>query len=74
MLYPTAPPTMLREVKNIEQHRTRVTEVNFGSHTGTHVDVPSHVFLCGKSLEQMDLSCFLGSAVRAVTILEGEGV
>ena len=62
--YPTDPPTMLRQAKNIEQHRTRVTEVNFGSHTGTHVDAPSHVLQGGKSLEKMDLSCFLGSAVK----------
>lgn len=62
--YPTDPPTTLREAKNIEHDRTRVTEVRFGSHAGTHVDVPSHVFQDGKSLEQMDLSCFLGTAVK----------
>jgi kynurenine formamidase len=37
------PPTMLLKVKNIELDWTRVTEVNFGSHTGTHVNLP----LCG---------------------------
>ena len=62
--YPTDPPTILKEAKNIEQDRTRVTEMSLGSHTGTHVDVPSHVFQDGKSLEQMDLSCFLGRAVK----------
>jgi kynurenine formamidase len=62
--YPTDPPTILKEAKNIEHNRTRVTEVKFGSHTGTHVDVPSHVFQGGKSLEQMDLSCFWGMAVK----------
>jgi arylformamidase len=62
--YPTDPPTTLKEIKNIEHNRTRVTEVRFGSHTGTHVDVPSHVFQGGKSLEQMDLSSFFGMAVK----------
>ncbi|MHC1725621.1 MAG: cyclase family protein [Syntrophobacteraceae bacterium] len=62
--YPTDPPTLLREAKSIESSRTRVTQVSFGSHTGTHVDVPSHVFKDGRSLEQMDLSSFLGRAVK----------
>jgi hypothetical protein len=34
---PTDPPTVLREAKSIEHDRTRVTEVKFGSHTGTHL-------------------------------------
>ncbi|MEM5789361.1 MAG: cyclase family protein [Syntrophobacteraceae bacterium] len=62
--YPTDPPTMLREAKSIKNDRTRVTEVSFGSHAGTHVDVPSHVFPQGKSLEQIELSSFLGKAVK----------
>ncbi len=62
--YPTDPPTVFREAKNIENDRTRVTEVKFGSHTGTHLDVPSHVFPGGKSLEEMELSRFFGSAVK----------
>lgn len=62
--YPTDPPTIIRETKSIEHNRTRVSEIRFGSHTGTHVDVPSHVLPGGKSLEQMDLSCFMGTAVK----------
>ena len=62
--YPTDPPTVLRQAKSIEHDRTRVTEVSFGSHVGTHVDVPSHVLADGKGLDQMDLSSFFGRAVK----------
>jgi kynurenine formamidase len=62
--YPTDPPTVFAAAKEIVRNRTRVTEVKFGSHTGTHVDVPSHVIEGGKSLEQMDLSSFCGQAVK----------
>ena len=39
-----------------------ITSVKMGLHTGTHVDAPLHYIEHGKSLDKMDLSCFIGRA------------
>lgn len=39
-----------------------VTSVRMGLHTGTHVDAPLHYIEHGKSLDEMDLSCYIGTA------------
>lgn len=39
-----------------------VRRLNFGSHTGTHVDAFSHFKPEGKNLDEMDLSVYLGPA------------
>ena len=62
--YPTYPEIRLETVKNIEKDRCKVTKMSFGSHTATHVDVPSHIFENGKGLEDIDLSHFFGLAVK----------
>ncbi|MBI2484033.1 cyclase family protein [Candidatus Uhrbacteria bacterium] len=38
------------------------SEITVGSHTGTHIDVPAHVFKNGKTLNRIPLSKFIGSA------------
>ncbi len=38
------------------------SEITVGSHTGTHVDMPAHVFKNGKTLDQISLSKFIGNA------------
>ncbi len=37
-----------------------ITEINMGSHTGTHVDAQSHVFPKGKPIDSIKLSRFVG--------------
>lgn len=37
-----------------------LTEINIGSHTGTHVDAPSHVFPKGKPIEVFKLAQLIG--------------
>lgn len=36
------------------------TKISLGSHTGTHLDAPGHVFENGISIDQMDLGKFYG--------------
>ncbi len=38
------------------------SEIFLGSHTGTHIDAPSHVFEKGNTLERVPLSLFVGNA------------
>ncbi|KAH7928649.1 putative cyclase [Leucogyrophana mollusca] len=40
-----------------------VHALSMGTHTGTHVDAPYHFFADGKTLDEIDLACFLGRAV-----------
>lgn len=37
-----------------------LSEINIGSHTGTHIDAPSHVINDGKSIDEIDLEIFYG--------------
>ncbi|KAJ3888933.1 putative cyclase [Lentinula edodes] len=37
--------------------------VSFGSHTGTHIDAPSHFIADGKTIDQIPLTALVGSAV-----------
>ncbi len=37
--------------------------IRLGSHTGTHVDTPAHLFANGKTVEQLDLGVLVGPAV-----------
>ncbi len=48
---------------HIKQHKGAMSvhsTIVFGSHTGTHIDAPSHVFEKGKTLDQIPLSQFIG--------------
>lgn len=54
------------------------TEISMGSHTGTHIDAPLHIFPEGAGVDAIDLSCFLGAcrvldftdAVQAISVSE----
>lgn len=43
-------------------YSVRLTSIRMGSHTGTHMDAPCHFIEHGKTLDQIDPSCFVGSA------------
>lgn len=51
---------------NIEPNRTfekngvRTSKITIGSHTGTHIDAPSHFLINGKSADQIDLKKCMG--------------
>lgn len=39
-----------------------LSEIKIGSHSGTHIDAPSHVIENGKSIDQLNLESFYGEA------------
>ncbi|KAI0087108.1 putative cyclase [Irpex rosettiformis] len=45
------------------EHGVRVQKISIGTHTGTHIDVPSHFIDEGKTVEQVSLSWLVGPAV-----------
>ena len=42
---------------------SNVSLLNFGSHTGTHVDAPRHVFDGGRTVDQIDIDKLVGPAL-----------
>jgi arylformamidase len=56
------PPIINRE-RSIEQgDYVNLSSLQMNIHTGTHVDAPSHFIHKGKTINQMDLSPFMGEA------------
>ncbi len=62
--YPGDPAVHLRSVAEFESEGYRVTELRCGSHSGTHVDAPSHTEPEGKSLGAFPIDRFRGAAIR----------
>lgn len=59
-IYPGNAPYTLTPVRPLEGHSSALSVVSLGTHTGTHVDAPSHVLSHGGALETLPLSCFVG--------------
>lgn len=52
----------IKPLHRIEEGGYKVSTFFMDGHTGTHLDVPSHVFQDGESLEKIDLNKCIGSA------------
>lgn len=61
-VFPGDPPPVLETLATCEKDGYRLTKLAVGSHCGTHVDAPAHVFADGKTLDQFSAECFTGSA------------
>jgi len=53
----------LKIIHTIEKDGFRETKMTFYSHTGTHIDAPSHMIPGGLSLDMMNISQFFGRAI-----------
>ena len=62
-VYPGDPTFSCHKVSSIKNDGYSVTRLSLGSHTGTHIDAPSHFFENGKTVDELDLSLLVGSAV-----------
>lgn len=49
------------EVKNFNRDGVRETNIHLSSHSGTHIDAPSHFLRDGKTIDQLSLDRFVGS-------------
>ena len=64
--YPGDPPVSLRQVHDLATHGWRLTAISLGSHSGTHVNAPSHMAEHGMRLEELPLERLVARAmVRA---------
>jgi len=50
-----------------------LTRYTLGSHTGTHLDLPSHIIECGKQLKDFSLDLLLGDAL-VIDLSGGRGL
>ncbi|MBI4242541.1 MAG: cyclase family protein, partial [Planctomycetes bacterium] len=57
--YPGNPKVKIIKQKGVTSTYSTIV---IGSHTGTHIDAPSHIFEKGKTLDQITLSKFIGIA------------
>jgi arylformamidase len=72
-VWPSDPPVKLTANNHLSRdksHTVRVTSIEMGSHTGTHVDAPAHFVEGGKTLSEIPLDVFVGPA----TVFEMPGV
>lgn len=53
----------IEEVKNFNRDGVRETSIQLSSHTGTHIDAPSHFLRDGKTIDEMLLERFVGDCV-----------
>ena len=60
--YKDAKVVAFEEVKNFPKDGARETNIRLSSHTGTHIDAPSHFLKDGKTIDQLHLDRFIGVA------------
>ena len=62
--YPGDPDVAVDPAATVEADGYRVAALSLGSHTGTHVDAPSHALADGKSLGEFPVETFRFTAVK----------
>lgn len=68
-VWPGDPPVRLTAKSHLSRdgsHTVRLTGIEMGSHTGTHIDAPFHMMAEGKRLEEFPLETLIGR----VTVFE----
>jgi len=48
----------------IERVGRRTTQIHIGTHSGTHIDAPSHFIESGKTINELSLDVFIGRATK----------
>ncbi len=51
---------IIEEIKQFNAHQVRETKLHLYSHTGTHIDAPSHFLEHGHTIDQQPLNTFIG--------------
>ncbi len=63
--YPGDPTVRIAPARSLERDGCRVSHVRLGSHSGTHLDAPSHVLEDGATVDELPLDLLL---LRAVVV------
>lgn len=62
-VFPGDPEPVIESICTLENKGCVVSSLSFGSHTGTHVDAPSHVLSNGISVDKLKLESLMGMAL-----------
>ncbi len=62
-VYPGDPKPSIEKVCTLEKEGCSVSKLTFGSHTGTHVDAPSHILDNGLPVDKLELGSLMGMAI-----------
>ena len=65
-VWPFDPPVNLTPTAHLprdKSHTVRVTKIEMGSHTGTHIDAPWHMVAGGRRLNEIPLETLVGPAL-----------
>ena len=62
-VFPGDPKPAIEKVCTLEKEGCAVSRLTFGSHTGTHVDAPSHVLNNGLPVDKLELESLMGIAL-----------
>src|SRR5574337_548368 len=54
--FPWHPKTEIEKTANYKEHRCEVTRLSIGTHGGTHIDAPSHIFEGMPTIDQYNAS------------------
>ena len=50
--------------EDIDNDNSLLHSIRFGTHSGTHLDVPAHIIHGGKTLSDFSLGSFFGTAIQ----------
>jgi hypothetical protein len=64
-VFPGDEPPVFKKIVSIEEDGYLESRITIYTHTGTHVDAPSHMLKSGKPLDGYELGYFIGNAVVA---------
>ena len=62
--YPSDPDVSIVQEKDINKDGSLLHSIKMGTHTGSHLDVPSHIITGSKTLDGFPLSKFTGTAIK----------
>ncbi|HET8687501.1 MAG TPA: cyclase family protein, partial [Methanosarcina sp.] len=61
--FPGDPIPAIEKIYTLEKEGCAVSKLSFGSHTGTHVDAPSHILENGLTVDKLELKNLMGTAL-----------
>ncbi len=73
-VYPGDPETVIESVASVDSDGYVVSRITFGTHTGTHVDAPAHIFEGGSNVEKIPIESLLGVALLLDLSLVSAGI
>ena len=66
-VFPGDPEVSVAVDTPLYEREYQLSRIQFGSHTGTHIDAPRHFLPDSAAVSDIDLDCFVGQGLLAMT-------